>query len=711
MEKIIKVNSIHCQSCVSTIESELKKLNYVKNFNVNLVTKKIKIDIDNEFNFKKVIKKIKDLGYNEVSVYNLNASKFNDKKVLNEAKINMWLAIYFTIPIFIISMVFMWINIHIPYEKIILLILTTPVQFVMGYGIHKSAIKAIKNLRANMDTLIFIGTFTAYFFSLVVVVFGFNANEYFEAAAVIITLVLVGRYIEENAKNKAGNAIRKLIDLTPKKTIIIVNNKEKEIFVNDLKKGDIVFVKPGETIPCDGIIIKGKSFIDESMITGENNPVSKKEKDNVIGGTINKDGALKIKIISELDNSVLSRIINLVEEAQSKKNSIQRIADQISAVFVPIILLIAFFTFIVWTFMGNIDTAIMTTVSVLIIACPCALGLATPMAVLVGTTKGSKNGILIKGADVLEITGKSKNIIFDKTGTLTYGNMKVTNFVGDKKYFVLAASLEKDSEHVLAKAIVDEAKKMKLKLFDTKKSQIIPGEGIKGIVNGKKILVTKPNKSKFVKEIEEAYNLGQTAASVFVNGKEVMVIFFSDEIRDDAKETITKLKKMNIFTCMLTGDNEYAAKNIANQLGIEKVYYNMKPEDKERIVKEMKKKGITIMVGDGINDSPALAQADISISLSSGTDIAIETGKIVLMRNKLIDVYRSIILSKKTMAKIKQNMFWALIYNSLGIPIAAGILYSFGVLLNPMIAGVAMVFSSLSVILNSLSLNRKNIYK
>ncbi|MFT4304758.1 MAG: heavy metal translocating P-type ATPase [Candidatus Woesearchaeota archaeon] len=700
MEKIIKVRGISCQTCVNNIETEMNKLNYVNSCSVNLATKKVKLDIDNENDFNKVLKKLDSLGY---------PRDLSEKSNLRKTRINMLMAIYFTIPIFIISMVFMWFDIHVPYEGLILFILTTPVQFIMGQPIHKSAIKAIKNLRANMDTLIFIGTFTAYFFSVIVVFFNLNYSEYFEAAAVIITLVLVGRYIEENAKNKAGNAIKKLIDLKPKKALLYFKGKEKEVLASSLKKGDMIIVKPGETIPTDGIIIKGKSFIDESMVTGESNPVSKKEKDNVIGGTINQDGALRIKVNSDPDDTILSRIITLVEEAQSKKNTIQRIADNISSVFVPIILIIALLTFFVWTFMGNFEIAILTSVSVLIIACPCALGLATPMAVLVGTTKGSKNGILIKGADVLEITGKSKNILFDKTGTLTYGNMKVTDIIGDEKDFVLAASLEKESEHLIAKAIVNEAKKRKLKLYDVKSSKVIPGEGIKGIVNGKEILVTKPKKSKFNKEIKEANELGKTSASVYVNGKEKLIIFFSDEIREDAKLTIQKLKKMNMFTCMLTGDNEYAANNVAKQLGIDKVYANTKPEDKERIVREIKKSGLTIMVGDGINDSPALAQSDISITLSSGTDIAIETGKIVLMRNKLMDVYRSIKLSKKTMTKIKQNMFFALFYNSLGIPIAAGVLFSIGFLLNPMLAGLAMVFSSFSVIINSLMLNKVKI--
>jgi P-type Cu+ transporter len=618
----------------------------------------------------------------------------------------MLLGIYFTIPIFFISMVFMFFDIHVPYEKIILLILTTPVQFIVGYPIHKSALKAIKNLRANMDVLIFIGTFTAYIYSLIIVLFNLNLSQYFEASAVIITLVLVGRYLEENAKNKASFAIKKLLDLTPKKAIIIVNGKEKEILVSNLKKNDIVFVKPGEIIPSDGVIIKGKSFIDESMVTGESNPVSKKENDNVIGGTLNQDGAIKIKITSDINNSVLSKIINLVEEAQSRKNSIQRIADKISSVFVPIVLVIALITFFTWFFLDNLEIAILTSVSVLIIACPCALGLATPMAVLVGTTKGSKNGILIKGADVLEITGKAKHIIFDKTGTLTYGNMKVTNIYGEKKYFNLVASLEKNSEHPLAKAILNYAKKNKIKLIEPKSSKVIPGEGIEGLVNGKKVLIKRTGKTKFMKEVKEANSKGETSASIFVNNKEVMIIFFSDEIRDDAKFAVSMLKKMGLKTYMLTGDNEFAAKNIANRLGIENVYYEMKPEDKENIVRDIKKKGLTIMIGDGINDSPALAQADISISLSSGTDIAIETGKIVLMRNQIIDVPKSIILSKKTMKKIKQNMFFALFYNTLGIPIAAGVLYSFGFLLNPMVAGLAMVFSSLSVIINSLTLNK-----
>lgn len=610
-------------------------------------------------------------------------------------------------------------NAPLPHQNIILWIFATPVQFIIAKDIYTSAYKALKNGNSNMDTLVALGTSVAYFYSVYLVISG-SHHTYFETSAVLIAVVLLGRYLEESAKKRTNRSIEKLMKLSPNEANVIRNGKELVISIDDIVIGDTVIVKPGEIIPVDGVIIEGNTGIDESMITGESLPVSKTIGDNVIGATVNQFGIFRFKAERIGKDTILSRIIRLVEEAQGKKAPIQRYADLISSYFVPGVLTIALITFIVWILIGSgFNFALMTAVSVLVVACPCALGLATPTAIMVGTGLGAKNGILFKGGDTLEIAHKLNNIVFDKTGTLTVGKPTVTDVINlnkNENVIILAASLEKYSEHSLARAILEKAKNEVL--FNSKDAKAIPGYGISGIIEGNEYFLGNSSLMTMLGIITDDYsyninrleNEGKTVVFLARDNKCLGIIAIADIIKDSAVQAIRELKSAGLSVSMITGDNKTTAEYIASKLGIETVYANILPENKSEIVKEIKLNGHTAMVGDGINDSPALASADIGIAMGSGTDVAIETGDIVLMRNDLTDIARAIKLSKITMNKIKQNMFWALFYNILGIPVAAGVLYSMtGWVLNPMLAGTAMALSSVSVVTNSLLLRNKKL--
>jgi Cu+-exporting ATPase len=566
--------------------------------------------------------------------------------------------------------------------------------------------------------------------------FNKEAGQYFEVSAVLITLVLLGKLLESTAKGKTSDAIKKLMHLSPKIATVIRkgdDGKEHEIkiSVDDVLVGDILIVKPGEKIPLDGIIISGNSSVDESMITGESIPVEKFVKDIVIGGTLNKFGSFRMKATKVGKDTTLSHIIKLIEDAQGKKAPIQRFADIVSSYFVPVVISIAIISGLIWyfVFLQSISFAILISVSVLVIACPCALGLATPTAIMVGTGKGAENGILIKGGDALEAAHKIKSVIFDKTGTITVGKPKVTDvFVFDEKldndtFLHIAGSIEKNSEHSLAEAIVSYVKGKNVKLSDVKNFIAIPGHGISADIGKKKYYFgnTKLLRDKrikcdvYVNRIETLEHYGKTVMILSDEKKVLGIIAVADVVKETSHEAISNLKKMGIKTYMITGDNKRTANAIAKQVGIDFVYAEVLPEDKANYIKKIQAdaqsiNGKVAMVGDGINDAPALAQADIGIAMGSGTDVAMETGNIVLMKNDLRDVPKAIKLSKMTMGKIKQNMFWALCYNVLGIPIAMGVLYPFtGWLLSPMIAGGAMALSSVSVVSNSLLLRMKKL--
>ncbi|MEE9525200.1 MAG: heavy metal translocating P-type ATPase [Candidatus Woesearchaeota archaeon] len=724
MKKInVDIKGMHCQSCVTLVERALKKLDGIGNAVVNLTTEKATVDFDNsKLKQEDILQAITKKGYTCSLVQgktNANKEAKKRKGELNKLKKLFYFSLLFAIPAFVISMILsMWLKIDIPYEGYILWILATPVQFIVGAQFYKGMWTALKNKSANMDTLIAIGTSAAYFYSVYVVLTG-GMGQYFEASAILITLVVMGKLLEAIAKGKTSEAIRKLMHLSPKIATVIRDGEEVKIPVDDVKEGDLIIVKPGEKVPVDGVLIEGHSSIDESMITGESIPIEKSKGDKVIGATINKTGSFVFKAEKVGANTTLSQIIKLIEDAQGKKAPIQRFADVISAYFVPVVIIIAIGTFFTWKYVlaKEFSFGLIAAVSVLVIACPCSLGLATPTAIMVGTGKGAKKGILIKGGDSLETAHKLKAVIFDKTGTITKGIPSVTNLVSlnpgsQEKLLQTVASIEQLSEHPLAESIVKEAKEKNISLKKATSFKAIPGHGVTAKLGreifyfGNDKLMKKFNiniSPKIKKDIEDMENEGKTVMLLGSNKKLKGIIAVADTIKETSRAAVKKLQKMKIFVYMITGDNERTAKAIAKQAGINHVFAGVLPEDKAKYVKKLQKKGKVAMVGDGINDSPALAQADIGIAMGSGTDVAMEAGNIVLMRNDLLDVPKSIKLSRMTMSKIRQNMFWALFYNTLGIPIAA---LGF---LNPMIAGAAMALSSVSVVSNSLLLKTKKL--
>jgi Cu+-exporting ATPase len=614
--------------------------------------------------------------------------------------------------------------VNVSYENYILIILTFPIQFYAGLRFYKGTWDALRAKTANMDTLIATGTSAAWFYSALVTFLPqvFGTETYFDASVVIITLILLGKYLEDVAKGRASESLRKLMGLKPKMAIVLKKGKEVEVPVEQINIGDILLVKPGDKIPTDGVIVEGESSIDESMITGESIPVFKKSGDEVIGATLNKKGLLKIKATKIGTDTTLSQIINLVEKAQLSKVPIQRLADQISEYFVPAVIIISLLSFGLWFFVFHAPLIFAFTIfiSVLIVACPCALGLATPTAILVSTGKAAENGILIKQGEALEIAKKIDTIIFDKTGTLTKGEPSVTDIIAvegtGKDVLRIAAIAERGSEHPIGDAVVNKAKEAKIEIPETKSYETVSGKGIKTSYSGKTILVgnrafMKENKiplENIEEKMQKLENGGKTVVSVVYGSKILGLIAVADTLKPYSKEAIQILKKMNKEVVMITGDNERTAKAIAEQLDIEKVLANVLPKEKANEIKKLQGEGKKVaMVGDGINDAPALAQADLGIAIGSGTDVALETGQIVLIKNDLRDVVTAIDLSRYTISKIKQNLFWAFVYNIAGIPIAAGILYSAtGLLLSPIIAAGTMAFSSFFVVGNSVLMKR-----
>ncbi len=726
MKTTLNIQGMHCASCSTIITRTLKKVEGVKEATVNSSTEKADI----EFDTKKVdeatlINAIKSKGY---GAYPSKGVSYKDQKKkkeqeLRKLKQKVIISSILAFPALILGMFFM--KNPIPFQNYILWILATPIQFYIGATFYKGAWGALKNKTANMDTLIALGTSAAYFYSVYIVLFTHEMHQYFETSAVLITLVLLGKYLEAVAKGKTSQAISKLMKIGAKTAIVIRKGKEIKVKIDDVIKGDLILVKPGAKIPVDGVIVKGHSTINESMVTGESIPVEKKKGDNVIGSTINKLGSFTMKATKVGSETTLARIIKLIEEAQTKKAPIQRFADTISSFFVPIVILIALTTLMVWFSLVHADFsfALLAAVAVLVIACPCALGLATPTAIMVGTGLGAQRGILIKGGDALETAHKLKFVLFDKTGTITKGEPEVTDIItasGVKEQNVLsiAASIEAASEHPLAEAIVNHGKEKRAKIRKVRGFKAIAGHGVKAkigteqyFIGSPKLMVKQKISLKAIhKEIARLENEAKTAMVVATSRKVMGIIAVADEIKPDSPKAIEQLKRMDIIPIMITGDNTRTAIAIAKKVGLEKFFAEVLPEDKAGHVKKLQRKGKVAMVGDGINDAPALAQADIGIAMGSGTDVAMESGNIVLMQNNLLDVPKSIHLSRLTMAKIKQNMFWALFYNILGIPVAAGVFYVWtGWLLNPMIAGGAMALSSVSVVTNALLLKRKRL--
>jgi Cu+-exporting ATPase len=721
---------IHCASCISVIENKLKLTPGIIDITVNLSTKKAIIHyISDNLKPADIKEIIIRTGYTPKEFVTTKSAHSQadiyDAEYKSQQK-NFLVSLIFTIPVFIISMG----HIEFAYRNWILLLLTSIVLFGPGLQFYANAIRGLKYKSVTMDSLIAVGTGAAFLYSFVATAFPFffeNIGEvpyvYYESAAVIVTLILFGRMLEAKARGKTSEAINKLIQLQPQNAIIITPHGERVVDIKDLQVNDIVLIKPGERIPVDGTIIEGQTSIDESSITGESIPVTRTTGDTVISGTINQTGSIKFKAEKVGKDTTLQQIIKLVNEAQSSRAPIQRLADLVSGYFVPSVILLAILTFIIWYFLGPPETrlsyAIVTFVSVLIIACPCALGLATPTAIMVGTGLGARNGILIKNGISLETAHKVNTIAFDKTGTLTTGIPVVTDIITDldkNQFIMIAASAEKNSEHPLAQAILEKAKELAITPIDPSTFDSFPGEGIKTQVGNKKVII---GNKKFIsmnnialetfdKISTELAQEGKTIVYVAIDNTLAGLLAIADSLKADAIDTIAKLNTLDIETIMITGDATKTAQAIASMAKIDRVYSEVMPADKSEIILQLQQeKKIVAMVGDGINDAPALVQADTGIAIGSGTDIAIESSDITLVKSNLKSVVDAILLSRATIKIIKQNLFLAFIYNILAIPIAAGLLYPFwGILLSPSIAAFAMAMSSVSVVTNSLRLKR-----
>lgn len=711
-KKNFKVRGMHCESCVLLIEKTLKKQKGVSDAVVNLTTEFASVQYDPAIIEEKAITKaIESRGYKVVK-----EESYNREKEAGKQGIKAVISAVLTLPVVVLSMFIMPGT--FAGQEYIVLALATVVQFAMGWEFYRNTFLSLKSLDAGMDTLVALGTSAAYFYSVYLMFAGHGHHLYFETSAVLITVILFGRWLEAMTKMSASDAIKKLLDLAPKKALVIRSGAETEIIANEIEKGDTVRIRPGDKIPVDGAVTEGSSSVDESMITGESLAVEKKPGDFVLSGTVNKTGAFLFRADKVGDETTLAAVIRLIQDAQGSKAPVQRLADKIASVFVPSVLGIAAITFAVWLFMtGDISKAVLGAVSVLVIACPCALGLATPAAVMVGSGLGAGFGVLFKNAAALEQLAKAKFFVFDKTGTITKGRPEVTDIVAgwkadgggrkEKEILEIAAALERNSEHPLAEAVI-KAAGISSPEFRISNFKALPGFGIEGIIDGKKYMfgnMRMMEKAGIVINIEKIQELEQQGKTVMLLAEEkifIGLIAAADTIKENARDVMMKLKAAGKTVVMLTGDNEITAKAIAGQAGIDMVLAGLMPENKLAEIVKLQKTGLTAMTGDGINDAPALAKADIGIALSSGTDAAMEAGDVVLMKNDIMLVYKAFMLSKYTLRKIKQNLFWAFFYNVVGIPLAA-----FG-LLNPMIAGTAMALSSVSVVTNSLMLkNRK----
>lgn len=627
-------------------------------------------------------------------------------------KKRFWLALMLALPMLydMLAMFFNWPM--IPNGDWVALILTTLIMLISGRAFVQSAWAAFLHHHANMDTLVAVGTMTAYLYSIYALLH--HQGVFFESAAYIIVFVLLGQYLEDKMRTQASQSTTRLLQLQAKNATLIKDGQTKEVPIEDVKIGDRLLVRPGEKIATDGKVVAGHSTVNESMITGESMPIEKQAGDAVIGGTLNQTGMLEYTAEKVGKDTMLAQIVEIVKHAQSSHAPIQKLADRIADIFVPVVLMIAIAVFAVWyVFLdAELAKALTFAVSTIVIACPCALGIATPTALMVGTGRAAKLGILIKNGEVLETASHIKNVAFDKTGTITQGQPVVTDVIGEQEQaLTLAAALESLSEHPLAEAIVKAAQNQAIVLPNVTEFLNRAGQGVTGQINGHQVFVGKPQLAsqpldkEWQDQIERLQEVGKTTAAVGQDGQIIGLIAIQDVPKPSAKAAIEKLKQQGYHTVMITGDNEQAAQAIAKQVGIDGVIASVMPGDKAQRVKNLQNQGVTAFVGDGINDAPALATADVGIAMGSGTDVAIETGGIVLIKNSLKDIVKALSIAKKTFARIKLNLFWALIYNLIGIPIAAGVFAHWGIELSPALAGLAMAFSSASVVASSLLLN------
>ena len=745
----LKIDGISCQACVAKIERKLSRTEGVEKALVNISNNMADIEYDEkEIKASEIMKIIEKLGYTPKRREDLKDKEeaIRAEKMLKSELTKSKIAIVLSLILMYISMSHMF-GLPVPhiiypvdhiFNYVAIQFIIAVTVMIIGKRFYKVGFRQLFMLSPNMDSLVAVGTSSAFIYSLYISYKIFADNNihlmhslYYESAAMIIAFVMLGKYLETLSKGKASAAIKKLVNFQAKKANIIRNGEIVEIDINEVSKGDIVFIKPGEKIPVDGTIIEGHSTIDEAMITGESIPVEKLENDKVYSGSINKDGALKVVVNATEGETLISKIAKLVEDAQMTKAPIARLADKVSLIFVPTVIFIAIFAALLWWFLikynvvsvsqNHFEFVLTIFISILIIACPCSLGLATPTAIMVGTGKGAELGILIKSGEALEKLNEIDTIVFDKTGTLTEGTPKVIdivsidNVLSKDEILKIAASMEVNSEHPLGKAVYDEAKEKNVELYDVKKFLSISGRGVIGeieekkyLLGNKKLLLDNGISNLHEEEIHRYELEGKTTILLADEEKLIAFITLADVVRNESIKLIEKLKKENIKTYMLTGDNERTAKVIAKKLGIDDVIAEVSPEDKYKKVKDLQEQGRkVVMVGDGVNDSPALAQADVGMAIGSGTDIAIESADIVLMSKDIETILTAIRLSKATIKNIKENLFWAFFYNSCGIPIAGGLLYLFtGHLLNPMLAGLAMGLSSVSVVTNALRLKR-----
>ena len=740
-QKTFAIEGMTCASCAQTVEKATGKLPGVVSANVNLATEKMNVQYDPEqLELSEITSAVKEAGYEaHEEIETADAIDLDREKKAQHIKDmwqRFWISAIFTVPLLYISMGHM---LGMPLPEVIdpmmnagafaltQLILTLPVLF-LGREFFKVGFKALFKGHPNMDSLVALGTSAAFLYSFVATVaIGMGTTHlaidlYYESAAVILTLITLGKYFEALSKGKTSEAIKKLMGLAPKQARVLRNGQEVEVAVDEVQVNDLIIVKPGEKMPVDGIVVEGTTSVDEAMLTGESMPVEKTAGDAIIGASINKNGTIQYKATKVGKDTALSQIIKLVEDAQGSKAPIAKLADIISGYFVPIVIVLAVLSGLAWYLAGESGVFALTiAISVLVIACPCALGLATPTAIMVGTGKGAEHGVLIKSGGALEKTHKIQTIIFDKTGTITEGKPEVTDIVAvngmsEEELLILAASAEKGSEHPLGEAIVHGAEMKDLSLFKTQAFNALPGHGIEVtienqslLLGNKKLMIDRGISIDTVETVSDTLaGEGKTPMYIAKDGQIAGIIAVADTVKANSLKAIEKLHKMGLEVAMITGDNKRTAQAIAKQVGIDRVLSEVLPEEKANEVKKLQAEGkIVAMVGDGINDAPALAQADIGIAIGSGTDVAMESADIVLMRSDLMDVPTAVELSKATIKNIKENLFWAFGYNVLGIPIAMGLLHVFGgPLLNPMLAGAAMSFSSVSVLINALRLKR-----
>ncbi len=745
INKTYIVKGMHCASCAGIIEATLKKTKGISSVSVNYGNETAKLNFDESvIDQYQISNRIMELGYS--LDLGENKTKSNKNQELNDMKIK----IISVIPMAIISIAMMVWDILSQYNFVsemdyvmkeflhhLLPIMATYALFVVGMPYVLGFYRFLRYGKANMDTLIGIGTISAFVYSFVITAFEDTLKPfinveftYYDVTIVVITFIALGKYLEARSKIKTGDAIEKLLNLQTKTAMVIRDGNEIELMISDVKHGDNIVVKPGNKIPVDGVIVEGSSFVDESMITGEPMPIQKNVNDNVVSGTLNTSGSFIFRATKVGSETLLAQIIKMVEEAQGSKAPIQALADKISSIFVPIVLVIAFITLGLWLWIGTIylgfsmalSYGLVSFVGILVIACPCALGLATPTAIIVGVGKGASNGILIKDAASLEHLYKADTVVVDKTGTITIGKPTLVNTqnhsdMKDEELISIIASLESKSEHPIAHAIINYAKEKNIKIQDIKDFESIQGKGIKGVVNNATYFV---GNSKLIKDlnhdfdyslIEQYTSQGKTPVIVSNGDKVIGFVMVADEVKKESKDAIASLHKLGIKVIMLTGDDERAAKYIASQVGIDEVIAHVLPQDKMDKIKALQAEGrIVAMAGDGVNDAPALAQANVGIAMGTGTDVAIESAGITLLNGDISKLVKAIKLSRMTMRGIKQNLFWAFIYNIVGIPLAAGLFYPiFGWLLNPIFAGFAMAMSSVSVVSNSLRIKAKKL--